>query len=157
MVIDCREENEFKVSRIPGAFNIPFSQFETDRAKHVTEKKHMNFLVNTLDLEVTKHLGRKLHATDEVDLVCYCSVGYRSSVVAERILELRDDGHLPPGIQAHNLRGSIFQWASEGRNLSRSEPSNDRGECVETKVTTVHPFSRIWGSLTLPFSLWRWE
>ena len=159
LVVDCREAEEFKVSRLPGAFNVPFSQFKMDLAQSGAqegEKKSTNLLVNTLETEMKRHLGRNPSHEDELDVVCYCSVGYRSSVVAERILQLREDGLVPPGIQPYNLRGSIFQWGSEGRDLIRSEPSNG-GSSSETKVTTVHPFSRLWGSLALPFSLWQWE
>ena len=163
VVLDCREADEFNVSRIPGAFNLPFTQFKMDQAGSqgvattVKGEEHKHLLVDILDLEVKKQLRREVHADDEVDVVCYCSVGYRSSVIAEHILELREDGHLPPGIQPYNLRGSIFQWASEGRNLTRADLSDESGGCVETQVTTVHPFSRLWGSLALPFSLWQWE
>ena len=166
VVLDCREANEFNVSCIPGAFNVPFTQFKMAQAGKQTQcelatdvkgEKHTHLLVNILDLEMKKHLGRELKADDEVDVVCYCSVGYRSSVIAERILELREEGHLSPGVQPYNLRGSIFQWASEGRNLTRAELSDGKGGCVETQVKTVHPFSRLWGSLALPFSLWQWE
>ena len=166
VVLDCREANEFNVSRIPGAFNLPFSQFKMDQAgsqdqpESTTDakgEKNTHLLVDILGLEVKKHLGRELRVNDEMDVICYCSVGYRSSVIAERILELREEGHLPPGVEPYNLRGSIFQWASEGRNLTRAELSDERGACVETQVTTVHPFSRLWGSLALPFSLWQWE
>ena len=159
LVVDCREAEEFKVSRLPGAFNVPFSQFKMDLAQSGTqegEMKSTNLLVNTLETEIKKHLGRNLSHEDELDIVCYCSIGYRSSVMAEQILQLREDGHLLPGIQPNNLRGSIFQWGSEGRDLIRGEPSVG-GSSSDTKVTTVHPFSRLWGSLALPFSLWQWE
>ena len=148
LVLDCREATEFNVSRIPGAFNLPFTQFKDQAGSQV----------DILGLEVKKHLGREVRVDEEMDVICYCSVGYRSSVIAERILDLREEGHLPPGVEPYNLRGSIFQWASEGRNLTRTEFSDGRGgDCVETQVTTVHPFSRVWGSLTLPFSLWKWD
>ena len=166
VVLDCREANEFDVSHIAGALNVPFTQFkmaqagEQDQSELATDvkgDKHTHLLVNILDLEVKKHLGRELKVDEEVDVICYCSVGYRSSVVAERIHELKEEGHLPPGVQPYNLRGSIFQWASEGRHLTRAELSNGKEGCAETQVRTVHPFSMLWGSLTLPFSLWQWE
>ena len=164
LVIDCREVIEFNVSRIPGAFNLPFTQFKTDQVQPelttaVKGEKSKHLLVDMLGSEVEKHLGRELQVNEEMDVICYCSVGYRSSVVAERILELREAGHLPQGVEPYNLRGSIFQWASEGRNLTRTELSGEEGggPGVETQVTTVHPFSRLWGALTLPFSLWQWE
>ena len=159
LVVDCREAEEFKVSRLPGAFNVPFSQFKMDLAQSEAQdgnSKSASLLVNTLETEIKKQLGRNPSHEEELDVVFYCSIGYRSSVMAEQILQLREDGLVPLGIQPYNLRGSIFQWGSEGRDLIRSELSIG-GSSSETKVTTVHPFSRLWGSLALPFSLWQWE
>ena len=108
--------------------------------------------MNTLESEVRESLGKGLQPDEKVDLVCYCSVGYRSSIVAEQILKLKEDGQLPQGLRPVNLEGSIFQWASEGRSLTRKGQTG-----VSVEVTTVHPFSTVWGALTLPFSLWQWE
>ena len=113
-----------------------------------------NLLVNTLESEVRGYLGKGLQSDEKVDLVCYCSVGYRSSIVAEQILKLKEDGQLPCGLRPVNLEGSIFRWASEGRSLTRR---GQTGVPVEIKVANVHPFSTVWGALTLPFSLWQWE
>ena len=44
------------------------------------------------------------------EIVVYCSVGWRSSAVAER---LRKAGYR----NVSNLRGGIFAWANEGRPL----------------------------------------
>ena len=158
--MDCREAEEFKVSRLPGAINVPFSQFKMDLAQIEAQDgntKSASLLVKTLETEIKNHLGRNPAHEDEFDVVCYCSIGYRSSVMAEKILQLREDGHLLSGIQPNNLRGSIFQWGSEGRDLIRSEPSIEGNLHSETKVSTVHPYSRLWGSLALPFSLWQWD
>ena len=109
MVLDCREANEFNVSRIPGAVNLPFTQFKMDRDQSeltttdVKGEKSTHLLVDVLDLEVRKHLGRELRVDEEVDVICYCAVGYRSSIIAERIRDLREKGHLPPGVEPYNL------------------------------------------------------
>ena len=137
---------------VPGAFNLPFSQFNTDKATRQGANGEKNLLVNTLEFEVREYLGKGLQPGEKVDLVCYCSVGYRSSIVAEQILKLNEDGQLPCGLRPVNLEGSIFQWASEGRSLTRKGHTG-----VEIKVTTVHPFSTVWGALTFPFSLWQWD
>ena len=138
---------------IPGAFNLPFSQFNTDKATRQGANGAKSLLVNTLESEVRESLGKGLQQSDEkVDLVCYCSVGYRSSILAEHILKLKKDGQLPYGLRPVNLEGSIFQWASEGRSLTRKGQTG-----VSVEVTTVHPFSTVWGALTLPFHLWQWE
>jgi len=66
----------------------------------------------------------------EAPVVVYCSVGVRSAKVAKR---LRNQGFR----RAVNLRGSIFQWANEGRPVVRDE----------VRVRAVHPYSRLWGTL----------
>ncbi len=66
-------------------------------------------------------------------VVLYCSVGVRSSKAAATLLK---DGRG----NVSNLRGSIFQWANEGRAIERDGKS----------VTTVHPYNRKWGELLDP-------
>ena len=132
----------------------PLLQFNTDKATRQGANGEKSLLVKKLEFEVREYLGKGLQPDEKVDLVCYCSVGYRSSIVAEEILKLKEDGQPPPGLRPVNLEGSIFQWASEGRSLTRK---GQTGVPVEIKVTTVHPFSTVWGALTLPFSLWQWE
>ncbi|MBA3608196.1 MAG: rhodanese-like domain-containing protein [Chthoniobacterales bacterium] len=70
----------------------------------------------------------------DAPIVTYCSVGYRSGEMAER---LRAAGYT----RVQNLEGSIFQWANERRPLVRGE-----GE----RVTRVHPHSAVWGRLLAP-------
>lgn len=63
-------------------------------------------------------------------IVLYCSVGYRSSELAQFLMK--------KGYTAvYNLEGSIFAWANEGRPVYRG---NER-------VKVVHPYDRIWGRL----------
>ena len=63
-------------------------------------------------------------------IVAYCSVGVRSSALAARLREV--------GIEeVHNLRGSLFAWANEGRPVYRGR----------TRVAEVHPFDARWGAL----------
>ena len=66
-------------------------------------------------------------------VVAYCSVGYRSARLAAA---LRDRGLA----DVHNLEGSIFRWANEGRPLFRGD----------TPVRRVHPFDETWGTLLEP-------
>ena len=70
---------------------------------------------------------RELVAVDRTHLiVVYCAVGLRSAVAA-RDLEFLGF------TQVKNLRGSLFQWANEGRALE--------GGAV------VHPYNGYWGRL----------
>ncbi len=62
-------------------------------------------------------------------VVAYCSVGYRSSAVAERLQKA--------GVQVFNLEGSIFQWANEGRPLEAGGRPADK----------VHPYNEKFGKM----------
>ena len=74
-------------------------------------------------------LAHLLTARD-APIVTYCSVGYRSSAVAER---LEEQGYT----RVWNLEGSIFEWANQGLPVVRD------GE----EVSQVHPYNRRWGRL----------
>lgn len=66
-------------------------------------------------------------------VVAYCSVGYRSAAVVDAVQQA--------GFEAvFNLEGGLFQWANEGRPLSRN------GE----RVNKVHPYDEAWGHLLRP-------
>ncbi len=66
----------------------------------------------------------------DTPIVAYCSVGYRSGEVAQR---LRKAGYE----HVQDLEGSIFEWANEGRPLVHEGK----------KVTKVHPYNATWGRL----------
>ena len=66
-------------------------------------------------------------------VVLYCSVGVRSSRAASEQLH-KGRGNI------FNLRGSIFQWANEGRPLVREGKP----------VNLVHPYNSKWGTLLDP-------
>lgn len=67
-------------------------------------------------------------------VIVYCSVGVRSSALAERIAPaLKTSGEN----QVYNLTGGIFQWHNEKRPLTRGAQS----------TPYVHPYNRSWGRL----------
>jgi len=69
-------------------------------------------------------------------IVVYCSIGYRSALVAHRLQQI---GYA----QVFNLNGSLFQWATEGYGVYQ-------GQQV---VQQIHPYNRWWQwglSLMLP-------
>jgi len=104
VLVDVREPQEFGVSHLHGARN----------------------------LRSVAQIERLLPSSGEC-VVLYCSVGYRSSAMAEKLERA--------GVASSmNLEGSIFQWANEGRPLYR-----------ETNVVQeVHGFSRKWSKLLKP-------
>jgi rhodanese-related sulfurtransferase len=109
ILLDVRAEEEFKVSHIQNA----------KRA----EKKNQA-------LEILERVDKKQ------PVVLYCSVGYRSSKLADELQDL--------GFQnIFNLEGSIFEWANQGRPVY----SNDK------QVAKVHPYDSKWGQL-LKRELW---
>ena len=92
---------------------------EEYRIGHIENAKHHSSIDDVI-----------AHYAPTQELVFYCSVGYRS---AEMIEKLRTKGFL----NAYNLKGSIFMWANSGHNIYRGEK----------EVHTVHPYSSVWGSL----------
>ena len=60
----------------------------------------------------------------------YCSVGYRSARIADRLQQAGCD-------RVYNLEGSIFKWANEKRPLYQSD----------RPTTIVHPYNPLWGQL----------
>lgn len=105
LLVDSRTEEEYSVSHMPGAVNL-----ETPE-------------------EVTKYLEEQ--GTKERPVILYCSVGYRSAVLADK---LRESGMG----EVRNVVGSIFAWANEERPLV-----DDTGNAVQT----VHPYNQFWGRL----------
>ncbi len=69
-------------------------------------------------------------AGKDAAIVTYCSVGYRSSAFAERLMEQGFS-------RVKNLEGSIFEWANQGLPVVRDGK----------EVSQVHPYNRRWGRL----------
>jgi len=77
---------------------------------------------------VTDDLKDSIESVDqEMPIVVYCSVGYRSSAIAR---SLESKGYK----NVFNLSGSIFQWVNENRPVYRQEKV----------VTEVHPYNKFW-------------
>ena len=100
VLIDRREREEYAVSHLPGAF-------------HANDKEEA--------LKIIEKEGRGR------PVVVYCSVGYRSSVLAR---QLGKEGLT----NVYNLEGSIFKWANEGRPVYQGD----------RQVNVVHPFDSKW-------------
>ncbi len=111
LLLDVREEREFVVSHLRGAIRA-----EKDAAGQL----------------------QRLGADKATSIVVYCSVGYRSSVLAEKL-------HEAGFVNVKNLEGSIFAWANSGRPLVNAYGSTDG----------VHPFNVLWGRY-LEEARWRW-
>lgn len=71
-----------------------------------------------------------LDAPRDARVVVYCSVGWRSGGIADR---LQDAGWR----EVYNLEGGIFAWANEGRPVYRDG----------RRVREVHPYDDTWGRM----------
>lgn len=109
VLIDRRERVEYDVSHLQGAI------YANDREEALT---------------IIKQAGKDRR------IVIYCSVGYRSSVLAR---QLGKAGFT----NIYNLEGSIFKWANEGRPVYRGD----------REVHFVHPFDSKW-RIFLDRKLW---
>ncbi len=78
----------------------------------------------------TRSFPEDLLSKREQTIVLYCSVGYRSSKMADRLLALGFS-------KVYNLEGSIFEWANAGH------PVFANGK----EVRQVHPYNKKWGQL----------
>lgn len=109
IIVDVREAREFAVSHLPGAIRV---------APSISVDELLESLGNVS--------GRKV--------VLYCSVGFRSSKLAQRAHEALTRAGASSVV---NMSGGIFRWHNEGRPLSR-------GDVVSSNV---HPYNWRWGRL----------
>ena len=111
LLLDVRRPDEYAVSHLPGAFQLDPDLSEAE------------------ELLVALPPG----TAEATPIVLYCSVGYRSSRMAQRLMELGFE-------DVANLEGSIFEWANRGLPLVRGDES----------VSLVHPYDPRWGRLLDP-------
>lgn len=120
VLLDCRPEEEYNVSSIPGSIRVednwPQEQI-IGMMKQAEDSKNIQ------------------------EIVCYCSVGYRSCIVAEKLKQYYNgntdqENSKYPAI--FNLEGSLFKWANEGRKMVdlNGEPTH-----------YAHPYNSIFGKL----------
>ena len=102
VLLDAREKREFAVSHLPNARWIGYDNFDISRVVNVPRA---------------------------APVVVYCSVGYRSEKVGEK---LKAAGFT----NVKNLYGSLFEWVNQGNPVvdSTGKPTN-----------RVHAYSRTWG------------
>lgn len=107
VLLDVRTRKEFELSHLPGA------RWTDPDAKP-----------KAIEQALAGHPG---------PVVVYCSVGWRSSALAQRLLEAGRTN-------VSNLEGSIFAWANENRPLESAGKPTDK----------VHPYNRTFGRLLIP-------
>lgn len=100
-LFDTREKEEFTISHIPGAQYLGYDDFDARRLGDVPK---------------------------DAKIVVYCSIGYRSEKIGERLQKMGYSN-------VHNLYGSLFDWVNRGNEVVDQED----------KVTQkVHTYNRNW-------------
>jgi rhodanese-related sulfurtransferase len=79
-IFDAREEEEYQASHIQGARYLGYKKFKKENLADVPK---------------------------DAKVVLYCSVGYRSEKIGERLQKMGF-------IDVNNLYGSIFEWVNQG-------------------------------------------
>ncbi len=102
LIIDVRKKKEYEISHLKNAVNI-------ETAKEI--------------LALANKIKKK-------ERILYCSVGYRSSDIANQLL-----AHNVTNI--YNLEGSIFEWVNSGRTVYNKNGITNK----------VHPYNKAWGIL----------
>ncbi|MCB0652385.1 MAG: rhodanese-like domain-containing protein [Saprospiraceae bacterium] len=101
VILDAREKVEYDVSHIEGAQWIGFDHFDSTALQQIPK---------------------------DSKIVVYCSVGYRSEKIGERLQKM---GYT----DVNNLYGSIFEWVNRGNNVV------DKNGLITRKV---HTYNKNW-------------
>ena len=100
-IFETRKKEEYELSHIPGAQFLGFENVDVHRLEKISK---------------------------DSKIVLYCSIGYRSEKIGEKLIELGYSN-------VHNLYGSIFEWANQG-----NEVVNKNGKPTKK----IHTYNKAW-------------
>lgn len=101
-ILDTREKNEYDVSSIEGARFVGYNKFDIDQVSDIPK---------------------------DANILLYCSVGYRSEKIAEKMKEAGWEN-------VSNLYGGIFEWKNQDKPVVDS---------TGLETSRVHAFDKTWG------------
>lgn len=101
LLLDTRSLKEYRVSHIPNAIFVDYDHFSEDMVEDYDK---------------------------EIPVVVYCSVGYRSEKIGEKLLELGFKHVL-------NLYGGIFDWKNNGHVVVDAKGA---------ETDSVHTYNENW-------------
>lgn len=99
--LDARELNEYNVSHIKNAIWVGYNEFQKDSLTKVPKNSK---------------------------IVVYCSVGYRSEKISERLIKM---GYT----DVSNLCGGLFEWSNQQYPL----------QCDTGATKAIHAYDKNWG------------
>ncbi len=101
ILLDTREKEEFEVSHLPNAIWVGYDDFDLERVTGIDKDKKV---------------------------ITYCSVGYRSEKIGEKLQKAGFSN-------VYNLNGSLFRWVNAGLSIvdSKGEPTQQ-----------VHGYNKEW-------------
>lgn len=102
LLLDAREKDEYQVSHIAKASYVGYVDFDIKRLEHVRKDEKV---------------------------IVYCSVGYRSEKIAEKLLKAGFT-------DVSNLYGGIFEWVNQSRPIV---------DATNESTDNIHPYSKTWG------------
>lgn len=106
LILDTREKGEYQVSHIPNAVWAGYNNFQ---------KKLLD--------ETPK----------DQPIIVYCSVGYRSERIGEKLKEMGFTN-------VHNLYGGIFNWSNQGQEMVNKD---------QAPTNNVHGYNQEWSQWIL--------
>jgi rhodanese-related sulfurtransferase len=101
VILDTRSAKEYSISHLPNARFIDYDRFDISQVKDIPKDK---------------------------EIVVYCSVGYRSEKVGEKLSEAGFKN-------VSNMYGGIFQWKNEDFQVV-----NQKGEITDS----LHTYNKRW-------------
>ena len=102
VLLDARAAEEYAVSHLAKAVYVGYDDFDESRIKSLKK---------------------------DTTIVVYCSVGYRSEKIAEKLMAA---GYT----NVANLYGGIFEWVNQG---------NEVVDATGKKTEAIHAYSKTWG------------
>ncbi len=106
VILDTREKEEYDISHLPQAVWVGYDHFQQEKLKDIPKDQ---------------------------PILVYCSVGYRSERIGER---LQEQGYT----EVYNLYGGIFDW------VNKENPVLDKNE---TATQRVHTYNKRWSKWLL--------
>jgi rhodanese-related sulfurtransferase len=111
----------------------PLTLFDVRQPDEYAQSRLPNATLLTPETPVRAVLKQLRSRQPDAKFVFYCSVGWRSGRLVQ---EIRQATRRMAGPPVFNLRGGIFRWYDEDRELEFGPDASG-----------VHPFTRNWGTL----------